>query len=197
MQLIYDNLSAVLVGTVVLLILAGIHLTSRTAGTEAGMYYMNRVQTLTLIQMIERDFPNIGAGVDPQQRDMIAAYSWSDENRRFEFRATIDSTAAAPVHRIRYEVAPVTNPTCAEAQVQCYEVQRMVDAGSGFEVTGRSNTFVTDFEIELSPQTGDLADVREVRVRLAALSPGGDNSVVSRTSWESRFRPFSLSLLAL
>jgi hypothetical protein len=197
MQLIYDNLAAILVGTVVLLILAGIHLSSQTAGAEAGMYYMNRVQTLSLIQMIERDFPNIGAGVDPQQRDMITAYTWTEDERRFEFRAVVDTTEGAPVERIQYRVEPVDNPACERLEIQCYEVQRLADTGNGFEPSGRSNTFVTDFQIEISPQTGNLADVREIRVRLAALSAAGEASIVGRSNWETRFRPFNLTLMAL
>lgn len=197
MQLIYDNITAILIGTVVLLILAGIHLTSQTAGAEAGMYYMNRVQTLSLIQMIERDFPNIGAGVDPQQRDMITAYEWTEEERRFEFRAVVGTAEGAPVERVQYRVEPVENETCARLGIQCYEVQRLANAGSGFVVSGRSNTFVSDFQIEVSPQTGNLADVREIRVRLTALSPAGESSTVGRTNWETRFRPFNLTLMAL
>jgi hypothetical protein len=197
MQFIYDNLTAVLVGTVVLLIVAAIHLTSQTAGAEAGMYYMNRVQTLSLIQMIERDFPNIGAGVDPQQRDMITAYTWTEEERHFEFRAVVGNTEGAPVERVQYRLEPVENPTCERLEIQCYEVQRLADTGLGFVVSGRSNTFVSDFQIEVSPQTGNLADVREIRVRLSALSLAGENSTVGRTNWETRFRPFNLTLQAL
>jgi hypothetical protein len=196
MQFLYDNVMAILVGSAVLLILGAIHLRTQNAGAEAGMYYMNRVQTMTLINMIERDFPNIGAGVNPQTQTMISGYSWSENERRFEFFAAIDSAAGAPVQRIQYRVVPAENQTCDRSQVQCYEVQRLIDSGAGFELTGRSNAFVTDFEIELFPTSSPLRDVREVRVRLAALSPSGANSTVGRTSWETRFRPFNLSLLS-
>jgi hypothetical protein len=196
MQFIYDNVMAILVGSAVVLVLGVLHLRTNDAGAEAGLYYMNRVQTMVLINMIERDFPNIGAGVDPQSRDMISGYTWSEDERRFEFNAAIDSALGAPVERIQYRVVPAENPMCARHQVECFEVQRLVRSESGFEITGRSNNFVTDFEIELFPESADLRDVREVRVRLVALSPSGAKSTVGHTRWETRFRPFNLSLLA-
>ncbi len=194
MQFIYDNMVAGLVAAIVLFMLIGVQLATQRANIDANLHYMSRAQTLSLIEMIERDFPNIGAGVEPGSDPMIERYDWSGSTRWFEFRAATDPTESAPVELIRYVVSPSTSPICEEADVSCLKVERLVDAGSGFQPSGASAETLTEFEIELTPDTGALGDVRGIRVRLAALSMAGEASLIGRTTWETRFHPFSLGL---
>lgn len=195
MQFIYDNLIASLVAAIVLFMLIGVQLATQRANVEANLHYMNRAKTRALIEMIERDFPNIGSGVEAGTEAMITSYGWTDPAyRHFEFKAVTDPSPGASPQAIRYLMMPSNSPVCEQAEVPCWRVERQVDAGSGFEAAGSSGETLTEFEIELLPFTGDLREVREVRVRLASLSPAGEEGLVGRTTWETRFHPFSLGL---
>ena len=196
MQFIYDNMIAAMVAAIVLFMLIGVQLSAQRANIDANLHYMSRAQTLSLIEMIERDFPNVGAGVEPGTDPMIESYDWSGSTRWFEFRAATEPSESAPVERIRYVVSPSDSPICEEVAVDCLKVERLVDDGSGFRPSGASAGTLTEFEIELTPSTGTLRDVRGIHVRLAALSMAGEASLISRTSWETRFHPFSLGLQA-
>lgn len=192
----HDHIIAGLVGSIVLLLIISIQHRGHEANIEAGLFYANRAQTLGLIEMIERDFPNIGSGVEPGSQPMLADYAWTEQERYFEFLATVDSTADAPVERIRYEVVPAQAEACTRAQVDCFEVRRLVWNGSSFAVSGRSQSTLTDFEIQLLPTPTALESVREVDVRFAAISPLGEDQITRRTTWQTRYTPFSLSLQA-
>lgn len=194
MQFIFDNLVASVVAGIVLFMLLGAQLATQRANVDANLHYMNRVHTRSLVEMIERDFPNIGAGVEAGADPMIAVYDWTGPTRRFEFWAVTGPSESATVERIQYVVSPSEAPACQAAGLSCWKVERQVDAGSGFRPSGASTETLTEFEIELSPNTGNLRDVREVRVRLSALSPAGDDALVGRSVWETSFRPYSLSL---
>lgn len=191
-----DHLSASLVAGIVILMLVGMHHRGQATAVESVLFYANRAQALSLVEMIERDFPNIGSGVaagDP----MLLSHAWSGSTGHFEFWAAVDSAAGAPAQHIRYEAVPSESAVCEQAGLACFEVRRLVRAGSGFEVSGRSQETLTAFEIELLPVGAPLERVREVRVKMAALSPSGGAGTVPQTSWETRFRPFSLALPSL
>lgn len=192
----HDHIIAGIVGSIVLLLIVSIQHRGHEANIEAGLFYANRAQTLSLIEMIERDFPNIGSGVEPGTQPMLVDYEWSETQRYFEFFATVDSAAAAPIERIRYEAVAAQAEACTQAQVDCFEVQRLVWNGTGFVVSGRSQPTLTDFEIRLFPTPDALDAVREVEVRFAALSPLGEDQITRRTTWQTRYSPFSLTLQA-
>jgi hypothetical protein len=193
MQFFYDHLTAAVVGTIVLLMVVAVQFQGQTANVESGAFYMNRVQSLSFIEIMERDFPNIGSGVTPGVDPMITAYDWSGETRYFEFWATVEAGDGATVELIRYEARPTEVDACTRAGEECVEVHRLIHDGTDFRPTGRSQQTLAEFEIELLPAGAALEEVREVRVRMAALSAMPGQSAIGRSVWETRYRPVSLS----
>ena len=198
MHLLYDHLLAVFIGGIIFLVLVQLQQTGQQTQMEATRYYANRTQMVTFIETLQRDFQNVGAGVNPSDQ-MIVSYSWNGTEKYIEFLATVDTTAGAPVELIKYQLlsAPTGQSRCEE--VQCYEVQRFVHDGTAYQLDGKSMNTLTDFEIQLrtwngTPVGANLDETRQIVVRVAALSPLGSEEIVKRSRWQTQFRPINLTL---
>jgi hypothetical protein len=192
MQLHFDNIIATMVAGIVILILAMLYRSGQASQTDAAGFYHGSVQTEALVDMIERDFTNIGAGAPAGSR--IVSYQWSGNTGHFEFRTIVDTTANAPAQQIRYTATAVSSPVCQQAGVSCVEVVRTTLVNGQWQVSGRSASTLSVMQITPAPLTGNLADVREVAVRMESISPFGEGKVVRRNTWQSRFRPVNLAL---
>lgn len=201
MQLIWDNLVAIIVGGAVLLMMATMTLRNVEPKAESFHYYDMRVHMNTLTETIRQDFVNIGAGTDSGEQMLFAPVAISDSiTSSFRFRATLGLDESAVPENLKYELTEVAGG-CAMADgatVSCYRLARFLcDAGYGScEASGTSTPSITMFAVKLLDDQGnptiDPTEARGVRVRLAAVPPDGRSAVVPQVRWESSFRPVNL-----
>lgn len=197
MNLLYDHLLSVIIAGIIFMVMVQLRWTGQQAQVETTRYYAGRTQMIAFIETLQRDFQNVGAGVNPTS-PMITAYTWNGTEKSIEFLATVDTTAGAPVELIKYHLIAVTGQSIC-GQVQCYELQRYVHTGSTYQPNGKSMSTLTEFEIQLyegdgSPVGANLNDAREIQVRVAALSPMGEEGIIKRSRWQTRFQPVNLTL---
>ena len=208
MQVIFDNLIAVLISGFLLLMLVQLNRNGNQARVNTTRYYAGHVQATSFIETLQRDFRNIGSGVDAADA-MINAFQWDDDDTFIEFYATIQpdtipTAPPAPVELIRYEKVAV--PDCQTrvsryAQpdpIPCFRVDRSVWDGTQFVKEGGSMDTLTEFKIEIRDGNGANAsgnpdDTREIVVRMAALSPLGEDGIIKRTRWQTRLQPTNLT----
>ena len=202
MQILLDHIAATILGITVVFILLQLQLDSHEANADALRYHANRVQTLSFLETLERDFQNIGAGVNAGGV-MIVGLTNDSPTSSFEFMAMTDTTAAATVQQIKYELVPTGTATIHSGSVSqskpTYEIRRLVRTGSGYAVTGRSSNSILEFEVTLLSASGvavgsDFESARVVGVSLVSLSPMGHDGVTGESRWKSSFRPSSLKL---
>ena len=204
MQAVFDHLTAIVISIVIFGVLVAMQVRVQESQIDATRHYANRTHLVSFIDFLERDLPNIGAGVDPAD-PMILDYSWSGSNKFIEFQAIVDTAATAPVEQIKYELVPTQTVDVGIDgtidMVQCYELRRFVydPIAMLYELDGKSQELLTDFEIELldasgSPIGADLNDTRMIQVRIGALSPLGPDQIIQRTRWQTLFLPINLRL---
>lgn len=197
MHVIYDNLLAVLISGFLLTVLMQLSIDSNETRVDSTRYYANRVQSTAFIETMQRDFRNIGAGVDAAQT-MVVSFSWTSFPRSLEFKAALATTPSPPVEEIKYEidVVPSSQSTCGN--VTCYEIKRYRKDGGTYVYDGGSQATITKFDIKLKDGddlevgSGNLDDTRKIEVSLTALSPFGDNDLMKHTRWQSRLQPVNL-----
>ncbi len=198
MLLLYDHILAVFIGGIIFLMIVQLQQTGQQAQVETTRYYANRTQMVAFIETLQRDFQNIGAGVNPSDQKIVS-YSWNSTEKSIEFLATVDTTAGASVELIKYQLLSVPSEESPCEEVECYEVQRFVHDGTAYQPDGKSMNTLTDFEIQLrtwngSPVGANLDDTREILVRVTALSPMGEEGIIKRSRWQTQFRPINLTL---
>ncbi len=198
MHLLLDHLLAIFIAGFIFLLLVQLQRTGQEIQVDTTRHYAKRTQMVTFIETVQRDFQNVGAGVDPSNQ-MIVSYSWNTTEKSIEFLARVDTTAGAPVELIKYQRLSVpTEQSHCEEEVPCYEVQRFVHNGTAYQPDGKSMNTLTDFEIELRTWTGtpvgaNLDETRQIVVRVATLSPMGPEEVVKQSRWQTLFRPMNLT----
>ena len=198
MHLLYDHLLAIRIAGIIFLVLLQLQVTGQQTQVETTLHYANRTQMVSFIETVQRDFQNVGAGVGPATQ-MIVSYTWDETEKSIEFRATVDTTAGSPVELIKYQLLAATGESVCDGETTCYEVQRFVHDGTAYQPDGKSVNTLTDFEIELrtwngTPVTTNLAETRQIFVRVAALSPMGEEGIIKRSRWQTLFRPINLTL---
>ena len=169
---------------------------------EATQYYAGRTHVVAMIDMLEHDFRNMGAGVDVTE-PMILDYKWDAVNRHIEFLAKVDTSITATVDSLKYILAPsktaeITLDDSLQT-VQLYELQRHIFNGSTYTIDGVSMDTILDMEIELTKEGGiplgpDLNETREISIKVTALSPLGVGKIVQRFRWQTTFKPYHLFL---
>jgi hypothetical protein len=194
-----DNLLAVVVGTVIILLLAALYVRTQGENLDALRNETNRTRMLDLVQTLERDLRNAGSGTD--QSGVI---SWSDAAptgdgmpvTRLEFYTTVDTSATARPWRIRYDLAAVDSARVNGVWAPLYELRRHGYDGTGYTLLSASTRTITEFDIRLLNASGTLttqpADARAFVVRAVTLSPLGADGVTKDSRWETIMWPVNL-----
>lgn len=204
MQAVFDHLTAIVISIVIFGVLIAMQIRVQESQVDATRHYANRTHMVSFIDVLERDLHNLGAGVDPAD-PMIVDYSWSGSPKFIEFQTIVDTAATATAELIRYELVPTDTVDVGANgtidMVPCYELRRFVydPIGSQYQLDGKSQERLTDFEIELrdgsgSPIGANLNDTRMIQVRIAAISPLGADQIVQRSRWQTLFQPINLRL---
>ncbi|MEX0822341.1 MAG: hypothetical protein WD021_09370 [Rhodothermales bacterium] len=175
MQLIFDNLVAIMIAGVMFLILVGVNQRSRVASIESSGYYAMKQQELNFIETLKRDMQNVtnllNTGEDPVTLE-------------FKFQArtdAIDTTRRTIVYRRVFQ-------TERDGE-DLYQVQRFVDGASD----GGSMATLVDWEIVAQNDEGvavsNVANARQVFVHFEAVNPFEQGETIDKSRWEATFRP--------
>ena len=183
MQLIFDNLIALLVGTVVLLLLLGLSTDWTTENRDRTRQHMTREMQRSLAEMFERDVLNVGANV-PVGDDILVA----NTDSLFSFWGAVNGSGVARL--IEYKLKAETQ----EDGTDLYRIERYVDG----TYSGGSPALLRWFEVKLldvndSPVTAaPFTDARKILIRFQSVLPyQPDNEVASlrHLNWESVYQP--------
>ncbi|MEM8485116.1 MAG: hypothetical protein AAF564_06180 [Bacteroidota bacterium] len=193
MFLIFDNLSATLIGIAVLLLLVIMQQRVQRVSAEQVMMYAANQNILDFGKWVEEDMVNVGWGVTTgngisgiAQNDTIPTLT-----RQFTFdRKQSDTTGVATV---QYQVIPVTTSgqqvfmEINGTDVPLWQVQRLV----GGTVTGESAPYVTHFNILLENDRGQnvfaVADAEQISIEVAMAMPYGEDAYIPETHWGTTF----------
>ncbi len=187
MQLIFDNLVALLVGTVVIVILLGLTTNWSTESRDRTRQHMTREMQRNLAEMFERDVLNVGANV-PVGEPIIVENSPT----RFAFNGAVNGSGAAQLIEYRLMEEPQANGS------SLYRVERWVEGA----YTGGSPGLMRWFEVKLLktdaagqdvPAT-TYAEARKIMIRFQAVLPyasevGSDQASLRQMNWESVYQP--------
>ncbi len=170
MPLIFDKLTAAVVGSVVFLLLFGLQVRVQGARIEGSLVYNAKKQTLNFAQMIERDLANIGylsTPGDPVVIDQTSIIVDSLElTDKFEFWGLGEAGGRS---QIRYAAVAVDSAFVVDQFVPAYRIERFEDSGAGWTMTGASSSHITNFSMQLLDENSNIAvptNARQVRVRI-------------------------------
>jgi hypothetical protein len=175
MQLIFDNLIAVLIAGVLFMILVGVNQRSRLAATEASGYYALKQQELNFVEVLKRDMQNVTS---------LHSIQEDPSTLEFQFDARTepsDTTRRTVVYRRVFQ-------TERDGE-DLYQVRRFVDGVSdGGSMSTISHWQIVGQNDEGVPVT-DVANARQVFVRFEAVNPFNTGETIDKSRWEATFRP--------
>lgn len=197
-----DYLMSVFLAGMILFIIFALKFQGEATTIDTTQYRAARIGTMSIAKAIERDFNNIGAQFLPnshQDFDPSMALTGFDTTgipAYFSFMAQTDSTQ--PAVEVRYEWRESANTVKVNGSDKpLIDVRRLV-AGA---VDGSSSHMITNLEIH--PLTcdstinwvnlnGPSSKVRQILVRLTAVSPLGPGDTLEEVRWETMFRPVNM-----
>ncbi len=175
MQLIFDNLVAIMIAGVLFMILVAVNQRSRTAAIESSNYYALKQQELNFVETLKRDLQNVTD---------LQSTSEDPSTLEFRFKARTnpsDTSRHAIVYRRVYQGE--------QDDESLYQVERIVD---GVSDGGSMSTIVT---WNIVAQNGDgvavsdIANARQDFVQFEAINPFERGDTVDKSRWEATFRP--------
>ena len=175
MQLIFDNLVAVMIAGVLFLMLVAVNHRSQMAAVESSNYYALKQQELTFVETLKRDMQNVTNLQSITEDPMMLEF-------RFQARTDpADTTRRSVIYRRVYKGVQEGH--------NLYQVNRIVEGTSD----GGSMSTIVDWKIiaqnEEGVQVSDVANARQIYVRFEALNPFKEGETVDRSRWEATFRP--------
>ncbi|NNE35041.1 MAG: hypothetical protein HKN13_07395 [Rhodothermales bacterium] len=170
MPIIFDKLSAAVVGAVVFLLLFGLQIRVQGGRIEDSLVYNAKQQTLAFADMVERDLANTGYLSVPGD-DVIISHSSSTYDSTtvtslFEFWGLGDTGIRS---KIRYAAVQIDSAYVVDKMVPAFQIERYEDDGFGWNMTGASSAQITEFTIQLLDENNNVAipsNARQIRVRI-------------------------------
>jgi limonene-1,2-epoxide hydrolase len=191
-QFIIDHLTGVIVSAIVILIIATTQLRSRDASIDATQYAAAKTRVMAIAEAIERDFSNLGSGVDSVKYAIIG-FDTVSSPMFFEFVGQTVQGDPTP-RTIRYQWQQSGYAQLANAVTRpTYTIERRING----VVSGTSMDTITGFEVDLMTADSNAvvtnyADTRIVGVLLTAVSPVGVSKEIEQTRWRRVFRPVNM-----
>jgi hypothetical protein len=200
MYLIFDHLTSIVMGTVVLLLVAGLHLGTQNENIDAIRSETNRARLLDFVHVLERDLRNAGSGATEP-----GVISWSgavpsagQPVTALEFFTTVDTSATALPSRLRYDIAISDSSRIDGQWAYLYELRRLEYNGSAFALVSSSTPTVRHFALTLLDDSGAVTAqpslARAFAVRVVTISPHGADKITSDSRWETVIWPVNLRL---
>ncbi len=178
MYFIFDNLTASIVGGIVLMMLFGIQSRIQSNTVESTIMYAAKNQTLQFAELLERDLSNAGYLSTPGDQAILrhATRNTSGEitTDTLEFWGSDGSGLRT---RVRYVLEKTKTATIDGEFVQLYQVNRYENNMLAWKTAGASLPTLTEFRIDLLDSANNgvvsIADARKIRVRFEAAVVGG------------------------
>ena len=186
MQFILDNIAAIIVAAVVSLILLSLQLQAGEAMVDQTSYYAAKESSLSMSEMVEDDFQNIGTGV-PVGTDIFTNVSATV----VEFRRLINVTDIT-YSTVRYEAFPTDTIDVEGTEVPLFEVQRSVDGVYSGKGPSRMSAFMVELRDAAGTPVVSWGDAEAIYVQFTMIPPYTDENFMRQTSWGRTFRPANL-----
>lgn len=175
MQLILDNLLAIIVTAGIMLVLVAVNHRTKMAAAEVSSFYSLREQQLNFVDVMKRDMQN-----------MTELKSLKEDATTKQFRFMARTEPGDPtIREVFYKRAQTGNIN----GVATYQIERIV-AG---QPAGGSAATITAWKIEArnaeGMQVAAFADARQIFVQFEAINPFSQGNTVDRARWEATFRP--------
>ena len=193
MQFLLDHLASVVITGILLLAILATQFRGQQASVDAVQFYDAKTRLLSLVQMIERDFTNIGSGVD-SVKFAITELDTVSVPAEFTFLARTDSTDSA-AHTVTYQWEEEGDVTLKDkTTIPTYTVRRIIDGS----ISGTSTGAVTNFRIDLFTAdsfivAANYAATRFINVSVKSVSTLGTVAQVEQSAWNKSFRPVNLT----
>lgn len=173
MLTLFDNITAIMIGGVILLILMSMQHQAQTMAVERSVTYVAKQNALEFGTWMQEDIANIGAGMTFGSGVMEDIERSGGMTTRFRFQRKLDPTDVNP-QWVEYRAVPVDTVVIGQhqftKQVVFHRMERRVD-GNATE-SGSSMGIITDFDVELldigGRVTNDRSAARQLRVSFAS-----------------------------
>lgn len=184
MQVLLDHLTAVVMGSILLMVLLTLQLRGKQHNLNTTVSAATSRQAQTLLHTLERDIENMRT---PQQaREAVGYYDLrltrsAGRTKTFVFPTVGGGSASGVVH-VAYRLEPVYETVAVDAAERpAYRLSRYVDTGRGFRRSTPGPEGVVEFQIWITDDDGatvttadGIEDIDRVRLELAlaADAPG-------------------------
>ncbi len=187
MNLIYDYLSAVILGIAIFFILAVVQMRGGETARDQTQYYSAKTHLLQVKEMIEHDFANIGAGVARVDPIFI-----TKTDSLFEFMALVETGDTDP-SKITYRRVSTKVVEIEGEEVQLYEVERLINDVPNGKSTDTLREFAVDLWDNNRQVTTDFSAVAAVDVHFVVNPPLGSPDIFHAARWNRTFWPANLT----
>jgi hypothetical protein len=178
MQILFDNLSSVIIATMVLLMLLAVSLRSQEDQVTTIRHETALNQQMSFIENVLR-------------RDMAGAASVQDlgvqPDGTFTFRK-VRQASGGGTEEVQVTYRRVETNTLDDG-TQLYRIERRVDG----DVDGGSMSTITSWNINVQNGQGavpaDAADAEQIDVSFDIVLPFSSDENVERRSWNATYRP--------
>lgn len=202
MQAMIDHTAAVVIGATILFILFALSTRSSDSSIEATQVELAKTELRLLIDTVEQDFNNMGAGLGKPNASaadrVVTTYHTSGGYDVLEFSSLQDDTGTPDPVLVRYRWRQQGTATLPDGTtVDTYEVER-TSGGATMRFDKATDFTLTLRKKKLDPvPLGSIADslalVRYVDVELGMIPPVGTENLLQQTRWSKRFRPLNLA----
>ena len=190
MILLLDNMSAIVVGGAIALVLISMQLRTTEMGIEQTSGYMMKNQATDLATWMEEDILDLGDNIDktkevPFENPTVDQYG--NTSQFIFYRDTVDVTGSAPdTIRIgtRYTLTPVDTRVMENDTLIVHRIDRYANTnGSHWKKTGSSVPYISVFRVDMldkdakpmtdpvASMTADPLAVRNTRIKFAMVTP--------------------------
>ncbi|GEM_PF-2793360 len=188
MFLLFDNLTATIIGGTIILVISAISLGIQQASTERAVVHAAKQGLLTIAEFMERDIHTAGSGLNTGEQAITGAgEDW------IEIQYRLEEDNPQPL-RIRYEAVPVDTLISPADTLVLYELQRKENG----VITGRSLPYIAYVSFALldenEQEVGSPSGAVMIRVRLSMALPfdSHEDAYIRRLYWGTTFRPLAL-----
>ncbi len=190
MILLLDHLSAVVIGSAIILILISMQMRSTEMGVEQSSGYMMKNQATDLATWMEEDLLQIGRNIDKEERVAFENPLTNSSGNTSEFvfyRDTIRYYLTTPdtLHiGTRYTLTPVDTRILNEDTLVVHRIDRFANVNGGaWNKTGSSVPYLSSFNVDMldsdaqpivdpvAAATADPLAVRNTRIRFSMVTP--------------------------
>jgi len=193
MQFLLDHIAATMIAGLLLLVILATQFAGQQTNIDATQYYDAKIRLLDLVQSVERDFTNIGSGID-SVKSAIQEFDTLSVPAHISFAARTDSTIP-DWQLVTYQWEETGSVTLKDySTIPTFTVQRLINGA----VSGTSTGAITGFRVDLLRAdsisiTTNFEDMRLVNVIMSTASTLGTNEQVEQCQWRKQFRPMNMT----